>query len=99
MSVLRYWQAVKEDEAWKADALCQEHPNAPWFPERGEPTREARSICVECSVRAECLDYALDNGIKHGIWGGLSERQRRSERRRRGQLRRLNEGRQLPHDA
>lgn len=49
----------------------------PFFPERGEPTREAKIQCLGCAVIEECLEFAIDNNVKYGIWGGLSERQRR----------------------
>jgi WhiB family redox-sensing transcriptional regulator len=71
-----------EDEAWKRDALCLEHTStADWFPERGDDVRPAKAVCGRCSVAGECLDYAIGNDVKHGIWGGLSERERRRARR------------------
>ena len=54
-----------------------------FFPERGASTREAKEVCRGCVVREDCLEYALANGEKFGIWGGLSERERRKIRRRR----------------
>jgi Transcription factor WhiB len=48
-----------------------------FFPGRGEPAEPARQICAGCPVRQPCLDYALGHGITHGIWGGLTERDRR----------------------
>jgi hypothetical protein len=48
-----------------------------FFPGRGEPAGTARQICASCPVRQECLDYALSYGITYGIWGGLTERDRR----------------------
>ena len=52
-----------------------------FFPARGAPTAPAKAICASCPVREECLDYAITNGEKFGIWGGLSERERRRIRR------------------
>ncbi len=48
-------------------------------------TREAKAkaVCKVCPVRVQCLDYALRNSIRHGIWGGLDEEERARERRRR----------------
>jgi WhiB family transcriptional regulator, redox-sensing transcriptional regulator len=48
-------------------------------------SREAKAVvvCALCPVRAPCLDYALENSIRHGIWGGLNEEERARERRRR----------------
>lgn len=63
---------------WQRDAACAEHrDDVDFFPERGVSTKAAKAVCASCLVRAECLDYALELGLKHGIWGGLSERERR----------------------
>lgn len=56
-----------------------------FFPERGASTREAKEVCRGCVVRQACLDYALEAGEKHGIWGGMSERERRRLRRQRNE--------------
>jgi WhiB family redox-sensing transcriptional regulator len=56
-----------------------------FFPERGEDSSQAKAVCRECPVQFDCLDYALANGEKFGIWGSLSERQRRTERHARRQ--------------
>ena len=47
------------------------------------PARAAKAICRECQVRGDCLEFALRSGEKFGIWGGLSERERRRVRRER----------------
>ncbi|MCX6501890.1 MAG: WhiB family transcriptional regulator [Microbacterium sp.] len=68
--------------AWQSDALrAQTDPEA-FFPEKGGSTRDAKRICTTCDVRGECLDYALQNDERFGIWGGLSERERRKLKRR-----------------
>jgi hypothetical protein len=54
-----------------------------FFPERGDDDRPGKRICSTCPVKAFCLEYAIEAGEKHGIWGGTSERQRRSMRRER----------------
>ena len=51
-----------------------------FFPERGESAEPARQVCAACPVRQPCLDYAISNRITHGIWGGLTERERRALR-------------------
>lgn len=58
-------------------ALCtQTDPEA--FPEKGGSTREAKIICSSCEVREQCLEYALEHDVNvFGIWGGMSERERR----------------------
>ena len=48
-----------------------------------DSTREAKEVCRGCIVREDCLEYALLNGEKFGIWGGMSERERRRIRRQR----------------
>jgi WhiB family redox-sensing transcriptional regulator len=50
-------------------------------PEKGGSTREAKRICAMCDVRSESIDYALENDERFGIWGGLSERERRKLKR------------------
>ena len=65
------------DEEWRLDALCAETDPEAFFPEKGGSTREAKRVCTGCSVRAECLEYALTSDERFGIWGGLSERERR----------------------
>lgn len=72
----------EEALAWQADALCAQTDPEAFFPEKGGSTREAKRICDGCEVRSECLDYALQNDERFGIWGGLSERERRKLRRR-----------------
>jgi WhiB family redox-sensing transcriptional regulator len=73
-----------EDQGWQESALCAETDPEAFFPEKGGSTREAKKICTGCEVRSECLEYALANDERFGIWGGLSERERRRLRRRAG---------------
>ena len=63
--------------AWTASALCAQADPEEWFPEKGSSTRMAKAICSRCPVRADCLSEALANGERFGVWGGLSERERR----------------------
>ena len=74
---------AEEEErlSWQTDALCAQTDPEAFFPEKGGSTREAKRICDGCEVRSECLDYALANDERFGIWGGLSERERRRIRR------------------
>jgi WhiB family redox-sensing transcriptional regulator len=69
-------------QSWQERALCAETDPEAFFPEKGGSTREAKKICTGCEVKAECLEYALANDERFGIWGGLSERERRRLRRR-----------------
>ena len=67
--------------AWQQFALCAQTDPEAFFPEKGGSTREAKSVCASCEVRSYCLEYALMNDERFGIWGGLSERERRKMRR------------------
>lgn len=73
-----------EDLPWTELARCTEVDPSIFFPGKGEPAREAKTVCAGCEVRAECLEYAVDNGERFGVWGGLSERERRKVRADRG---------------
>ena len=70
-----------EEESWQDRALCAQTDPEAFFPEKGGSTREAKRICTGCEVKAECLEYALANDERFGIWGGLSERERRRIKR------------------
>ncbi len=67
--------------AWQAEALCAQTDPEAFFPEKGGSTREAKRVCQNCTVRTECLEYALGHDERFGIWGGLSERERRKLKR------------------
>ena len=76
-----------DDEAnetlpWQEQALCAQTDPEAFFPEKGGSTREAKRVCSRCEVRADCLSYALARDERFGIWGGLSERERRRLKRR-----------------
>lgn len=69
---------------WRDYGTCRTRPDINFFPERGENTRPAKVLCATCPVRDVCREVALANGERYGIWGGLSERERRRIRRQRG---------------
>ncbi|MCG8917865.1 MULTISPECIES: WhiB family transcriptional regulator [Actinokineospora] len=71
-----------DEQEWQERALCAQTDPEAFFPEKGGSTREAKRICLGCEVRAECLDYALAHDERFGIWGGLSERERRKLKKR-----------------
>jgi WhiB family redox-sensing transcriptional regulator len=75
-------QTEEDASAWQARALCAQTDPEAFFPEKGGSTREAKSVCRGCEVRQECLEYALAHDERYGIWGGLSERERRKLRHR-----------------
>ena len=68
---------------WEASALCAQVGAVLFFPKKGESTAPAKAICRRCEVRAECLEAALARHERYGVWGGLSERERRPLRQAR----------------
>lgn len=73
--------AVPDPEDWPLQAKCRGMNDA-LFPE-GKDQKRAKSICMGCPVRAQCLAEALDNRIEWGVWGGMTERERRQLLRQR----------------
>jgi WhiB family redox-sensing transcriptional regulator len=70
-------EEADEELGWQERALCAQTDPESFFPEKGGSTREAKKVCLACEVRSDCLEYALANDERFGIWGGLSERERR----------------------
>jgi WhiB family transcriptional regulator, redox-sensing transcriptional regulator len=68
---------------WMAAGSCKDHPPSTFFPSDGVGVDRARKICANCPVQGQCLEYALENRIDHGVWGGTSERERRRILKRR----------------
>lgn len=87
---------LRKPPDWMSEGLCAQVDPEVWFPEKGGPTREAKRICNgrpangdspavdPCPVRQQCLQFSLVNEERFGIWGGMSERERRPLLRRRG---------------
>ena len=65
------------ETAWQEQAVCAQSDPEIFFPEKGGATSAAKALCHSCPVKAECLDFALKNDERFGVWGGLSERERR----------------------
>ena len=63
-----------------AHAMCRDSHPSVFFPLDEAGARHARAVCARCPVRAECLAFAVRNGLHDGIWGGTSERERRAMR-------------------
>ena len=61
----------KDEPTWHDFANCLGVDPDLFFPERGASTKEAKEVCRGCVVRDDCLEYALQNGEKFGIWGGM----------------------------
>lgn len=69
--------ALRLPGTWTRDALCIEYPDLPWFPDRSDFTdRRTVAVCKRCAVRDECRDYAIEQRIQHGVFGGLTGKQR-----------------------
>ena len=76
--------------SWLDGAACAGMDAQLFFGPDGERPQEremreakATAVCARCQVRAQCLDYALRNSVKHGMWGELNQEERARERRRR----------------
>lgn len=82
LDVLAEMFDADEEQDWQERALCAQTDPEAFFPEKGGSTREAKRICQGCEVRTECLEYALAHDERFGIWGGLSERERRKLKKR-----------------
>lgn len=80
------------ETAWMAEGNCRLHPPSTFFPSDGVGVDRARKICRDCPVSAMCLEYALEQRIDHGVWGGCSERERRRILKRRRQSATVNTG-------
>ena len=65
------------DTDWMEQGKCKDLAPSIFFPSDGVGVQEAQRICAECAVADACLEYALENHIDHGVWGGRSERERR----------------------
>jgi WhiB family redox-sensing transcriptional regulator len=81
--------SVRPGVSWTDQAACRHEDPELFFPISATgPGRaqaeEAKAICARCLVRQECLEYALITGQEAGIWGGLTEEERRALRRMRG---------------
>lgn len=81
--VRRHEWTVHLPPNWYEQALCAQVDHELFYPEKGGSTREAKKLCASCPVRETCLEYALDNEERYGIWGGVSERDRRKLERQR----------------
>lgn len=70
------------NEQWADSALCRQNRPDDLFV-KGAAQNRAKQICGQCPVRTECLSEALDNKVEWGVWGGMTERERRALLRRR----------------
>lgn len=73
------------EQRWMRDGNCRNFPAEAFCPSDGVGVDAARAICATCKVKEPCLEYALEQRIDHGVWGGCSERERRRILKRRRQ--------------
>jgi WhiB family redox-sensing transcriptional regulator len=81
IALMHFETITPDDTAWQARALCAQTGAEFFFPEPGSSVREAKRICGMCEIRSACLEYALANDERFGVWGGLSEKERLALRR------------------
>lgn len=81
MSVIGDICQLPNTETWTERAICSQCDPELWFPNPGSTSRDAKRVCISCPVRAQCLEYALRTDQRFGVWGGMSERDRRRLRR------------------
>ena len=65
------------ETGWMAEGKCRDMDPTIFFPSDGVGVLAAQSICADCHVKVDCLEYTLADRVDHGVWGGASERQRR----------------------
>lgn len=70
-------EPVWDENGWQQHGLCRGADPNMWFIGRTDSPKPARDTCARCPVKDPCLKYAMDHNEKYGIWGGLTERQRR----------------------
>jgi WhiB family redox-sensing transcriptional regulator len=73
---------ITEERPWAAFAACRDMDPDMFFPMTPEDEQSAIRVCHGCPVRLECLEFALEARIRFGVWGGKTEKQRRTLRRR-----------------
>lgn len=70
-------QFLFNQELWMSSALCSRHDEKElWFSDRPEDIERAKSVCGVCFVKTECLEYAVTEKIREGVWGGYDEGER-----------------------
>jgi WhiB family redox-sensing transcriptional regulator len=72
---------ITEERPWAAFAVCRDRDPDTFFPVTADGEREAIRICQGCPVRIDCLEFAMEARVRFGVWGGVTEKQRRSVRR------------------
>ena len=73
---------ITEERPWAAFAVCRDHDPDLFFPVTPEGERDAVRICAGCPVQEDCLEFSIEAKIRFGVWGGMTEKERRSLNRR-----------------
>ena len=83
--------SLLKELTWQRWAECRDLPPELFFPDNPliatRDNKAARAVCAVCPVRIQCGEYAIAEVIDHGIWGGMTPRERRQERVRRARAR------------
>jgi len=69
---------------WMSRAKCKGRVDIDFFPDKGQPATQARRFCADCPVKTQCIEYAVVNNLRDGVWGGTTPMERRTMRRQRG---------------
>lgn len=65
-----------DDTAWMSEGACTSRSKVDFFAQGKQASVPAQAVCAECAVKVECLTFALENDIRHGVWGGLTAPER-----------------------
>jgi len=84
-----------DPDRWQVHAACRGMDPDLWFPQRGTSQAEAKAVCAICPVRSECLEYAIANRERYGIFGGLNEGERRGLRRAKPKPKAVDDGEEV----
>lgn len=76
VSLFAELEAIAAANGWMSAGVCTQTDAEAFFPIKGSSPRQAKKICAGCEVRNQCLQYALDNDIQFGVWGGLTAAER-----------------------
>lgn len=69
---------MASNQEWQDLAACREIPVEMFFPPAEQESEVAKAVCANCTVRQPCLEFALSEAERFGIWGGLTSQERRS---------------------
>jgi WhiB family redox-sensing transcriptional regulator len=83
MQLLSEWKLNDQEQEWKNDAACKGVERSVFFPTIGynQHSKHAIKICKTCPVKKRCAEFAINNNISNGIWGGLNPNQRQQLKR------------------